>query len=50
MKNKLVKLLLCIVMVSAILVGCNSNNTESSDESKSDSNVKAEVVEKLKYL
>ena len=50
MRNKLIKVLLCIAMIATMLVGCNSNSSNKSDESKDESNVKADAVAKEKVF
>ena len=50
MKNKLIKMLLCVAMVATMVVGCSSNSSDKSDESKSESNVKADAVDKNKVF
>lgn len=50
MRNKLIKVLLCIAMIATVLVGCNSNSSDKSDESKGKSNVKADAVAKEKVF
>lgn len=50
MKSKLIKMLLCITMVSTLVVGCNSNLSDKPDESNSESNVKADAVDKNKVF
>lgn len=50
MRNKLINLLLCIAMVASMLVGCDSAKSKPSEESKNESNVKAEQVAKNKVF
>lgn len=47
MKKKLLSLVLCATMLTAMLVGCSANKTESS---KKESNVQAEQVDKEKVF
>lgn len=50
MKNKLIKMLLCVAMVATMVVGCSSNSSDKADVSKSESNVKADAVDKNKVF
>ncbi|MEG0856752.1 MAG: rhodanese-like domain-containing protein [Terrisporobacter sp.] len=50
MKNKLIKVLLCTAIAATMLVGCNTKSSESSNNPKKESNVKAEQVAKNKIF